>query len=61
MLVSRALAQSFVDSEFGLNLNRVFPVGTMHRGNLLYLIEWQKRYRPVVKHRTPKKRKRRGH
>lgn len=56
--VSVALAQSFVDSEFGLRLCEPFPIGTLHRGNLRYLAAWQQKYRPTVKRRIPKHRKR---
>jgi hypothetical protein len=56
--ISVALAQSFVDSEFGMRLCEPFPIGTLHRGNLLYLVAWQRKYRPVYKRRTPKHRKR---
>lgn len=58
MNVPAALVESFISSEMGLHLGEVFPVGTMHRGNLAYLVEWQKKYRPVPKRRTPKHRRR---
>jgi len=60
VMVPIAMAQSFVSSEMGQRLNKAFPIGTLHRRNIVRLQQWQERYHPIVKRRTPKKRRRKS-
>jgi hypothetical protein len=59
-MIPRDITEAFGSSEMGARLCGPFPIGTLHRGNLDRLLSWQERYHPTVKHRTPKKRRRRG-
>ena len=59
-MIDRDIVEAFCTSDMGLRLCNAFPVGTLHRRNLVALERWQRRYHPVLKRRTPKKRRRRG-
>lgn len=60
-MIDRDIVEAFFSSEMGVRLSEAFPFGTLHRANFPRMQAWQERYHPIVKHRTPKKRKRRGH
>lgn len=51
------IAQAFVDSPVGLQLNAPFPVGTLHRGMMHVLAAWQAKFAPQVRKRNRKHRR----
>lgn len=52
------LAKAFVASEYGMTLTDRWPVGSLHRANFPLMQKWSDRYKPTMKRRTPKKRRR---